>query len=170
MSTVDFCSKGVTRQVPFVRFTDVILKRGVFSVIGCRLSVLRSPADEMNDFQGIALGQAGFCPKIASNDAAVQLDGYAVCLHSQLIDKSRERERRIEILRFAVDLQFHVFWIFAVTVGRQQAKPGATPRLCAGGICGLRFFRSSWLAPARQNPGARIRRHRSSFRRRRRCQ
>ena len=170
MSTVDFCSKGVTRQVPFVRFTGLILKRRNFqlSVAGSRFC--RSPADEVNDFQAIAFGQAGFCPKIASNDASVQLNGYAVCLHSQLIDEACERERRIEIPRFAVDLQFHVFWILAVRAGWQQAKPWATPRLCAGEICGLRFFRSSWLAPARQNPGARIRQHRSSFRHRRRCQ
>ena len=72
--------------------------------MSCWLAVLRSPADEVNDFQGIAFGQAGFCPEIASNDAPVQLDGYAVCFHSQLIDQSRERERRIEIPRFAVDL------------------------------------------------------------------
>jgi hypothetical protein len=72
--------------------------------MSCWLSILRSPPDEVNDFQAIAFGQAGFCPEVASNDASVQLDGYAVCLHSQLIDKSRERERRIEIPRFAVDL------------------------------------------------------------------
>ena len=75
-----------------------------FAVKSFRLSVLRSPADEVNDLQTIAFSQAGFCPEIASNNASVQLDGYAVGLHSQLIDKSREGKRRIEIPRFAVDL------------------------------------------------------------------
>jgi len=167
MSTVDFFSKGVTRQVPFVRFTGA---SGGFSVISCRFAVLRSPADEVDDFQTVAFSQAGFCPLVASHDASVQLDGYAVCFHSQLIDKPRERERWIEILRFAVDFQFHVFWILAVHAGWQQAKLWARLRLCATETCGLRFFRSSWLAPAQRNPGALIRRHRSSFRHRRRCQ
>ena len=90
--------------------------------MSCRFLVLESPADEVNDLQTIAFSQAGFCPEIASNDAPVQLDGYAIGLHSELIDKSHERKRRIEILRFAVDLQFHVFWIFAVTASWRQAK------------------------------------------------
>jgi hypothetical protein len=71
MSTVDFCNKGVTRQVPFVRFTGVILKRRAFqlSVAGSEFS--DPAADEVNDLQAIAFGQAGFCPEIASDDASV---------------------------------------------------------------------------------------------------
>ncbi len=62
MSTVDFFSKGVTRQVPFERFTGAILKRRVsqLSVAGSQFS--DSAADEVNDLQAIAFGQAGFCP------------------------------------------------------------------------------------------------------------
>jgi hypothetical protein len=104
MSTVDFCSKGVTRRVPFARFYRCNSEAEGRSVLSCRFSVLRSPADEVNDLQAIAFGQAGFCPEVASHDASVQLDGYAVGFHSQLIDKPRERERWIEIPRFAVDL------------------------------------------------------------------
>jgi hypothetical protein len=47
---------------------------------------------------------------IAGNDASVQLDGYAIRFHLQLLQKRRECERRFEIPSFAIDLQFHIIW------------------------------------------------------------
>jgi len=61
----------------------------------------------MNDLQAIAFSQAGFYPLIAGNDAAVQLDGYAIRFHPQLVHKIGEGERRSEIASFAIDDELH---------------------------------------------------------------
>jgi hypothetical protein len=61
----------------------------------------------MNDLQAIAFRQAGSCPLIAGNDASVQLDGYAIRFHPQLVHKTGEGERGIKIPSIAIDDEVH---------------------------------------------------------------
>jgi hypothetical protein len=99
MSTVDFRNRGVTKEVP------------VASGEAANLPA----ADEVDDLQAVPFGQAGLCPLIAGNDAAIQFYGYAIGFHSQMVDKTSERERSAEVPRFAIDVQLHVLWIFAAS-------------------------------------------------------
>jgi hypothetical protein len=97
----------------------------------CQFPVLSSqgrvestaPAYEVDNFQTIAIGQVGSLPLLSGNDAAVQLHGDAIRFHVQLVDKTGEIEGRSEIARFAIDLQLHIIWIFAVS--------GKTVELCS---------------------------------------
>jgi hypothetical protein len=67
----------------------------------------------VDNLQAVPFRQVGFRPLFAGNDASVQLDGNAICFHSQLIYEASECKGRIEIASLAIDLQFHVIWIFA---------------------------------------------------------
>ena len=65
-------------------------------------------ANEVHDFEAIAVRQIGGRPALARNDVVVQLDGHAVCLHAKLLDKRSQRKPLVsKIACFAIDLQTH---------------------------------------------------------------
>jgi hypothetical protein len=86
VSTVDFSEEGLTRRVP-----------------SSRLGVAAA-AYEVNNLQAVTVGQVGSLPLLSGNDAPVQLHGDAICFHVQLVDKTGEGKRRIEIAGFAIDV------------------------------------------------------------------
>jgi len=100
-----------------------------------------APADEVDNLQAVAFTQVGSRPLIAGNDASVQLDGYAICFHLQLVHKTGESERRIEIPSFAIDLQFHIIWILAASACRRQVSCRASLDRAAGGAAPTRSSR-----------------------------
>ncbi len=81
-----------------------------------------SAADKVDDLQAVALRQVGFGPVIAGYDAAVQFNSDAIGFHSEFIDQTAESERRSKVAGFAVDLQFHIVWIFAVRTRRPSLR------------------------------------------------
>jgi hypothetical protein len=90
-------------------------------------------AYEVDDLQAISLSEGGFCPMLAGNDVSVQFDGYSIRFHSQLVDKTGERERRGKIAGFAIDVQLHVIWIFAAGARPWQVSCRAPLDLTWGG-------------------------------------
>jgi hypothetical protein len=61
----------------------------------------------VDNLQAVAFRQVGFGPLIAGNDASIQLDGYAIRFHPQLLHETGEGERRAEIAGFAIDDEVH---------------------------------------------------------------
>jgi hypothetical protein len=45
----------------------------------------KSPAYEVDDLEAVAFSQVGLCPLCSRNDIAVQLYGYAVLFHAELL-------------------------------------------------------------------------------------
>jgi len=72
--------------------------------------VLRAAADEMNDFQTVAIGELGLGPAIARHDIAIQFHGHAVGLHTQRFNQccqSKWGRLIAEIAFFPIDIEFH---------------------------------------------------------------
>ena len=51
----------------------------------------KSAANEVDDLQLVAIGEARFVPSIAGKEIAVEFDSDAVGLHTKLIEKSGDR-------------------------------------------------------------------------------
>jgi hypothetical protein len=64
-------------------------------------------ADELDDFQLVAIAKASLGPLLAGHDAAVQFDRNPIGFHAQLLKQSREGQRRAEFARLSVDLYLH---------------------------------------------------------------
>ena len=50
----------------------------------------RAAADEVDDFEFVAIGELGFGPAVAANEFAIQFDGDAIGFHAELCNKFRE--------------------------------------------------------------------------------
>lgn len=73
---------------------------------------LQSAADEVDDFEAVAIFEDGFRPDITGGDFAVEFDGDAVGLHVEGFDQGRQRElggrRRVsKSALFSIDVKFH---------------------------------------------------------------
>ena len=66
-----------------------------------------SAAHEVHNLQLVAIVQHGRGPGIAADDVAVQLDGNAVSLDAQVLDKHRQRQFAVEAPLCAIDKKFH---------------------------------------------------------------
>jgi len=71
-------------------------------------------ADKLNDFQPVAFPKGRLRPLVARDDLAVQFNCNAILLHAQLLYQGGKRQGGCEIAAFAIDLKFHLTWIFAV--------------------------------------------------------
>ena len=61
----------------------------------------------MNDLQLVAILELGFLPFLASDDLEIELHGYAIRLHSQMIDERGKSEAVGKVAGFAVELEMH---------------------------------------------------------------
>jgi hypothetical protein len=70
-------------------------------------------ADEVHDFQAVAIVQNRGGPAVAGDYVTVQFYGYAIGLHAEEIYQGGEGEGsgRVERAFFAVDVKFHRLWI-----------------------------------------------------------
>ena len=73
MSTRDLANQGVTREVPGGKNSGT------------------AAADEMNDFQPVAFAELCLGPLLARHNVAIEFDGNAIVLHSQLLYQGGER-------------------------------------------------------------------------------
>jgi len=73
---------------------------------------LAAAADEMDDLQVVALCEVGFNPFFPGNDTSVEFHGHPISFHPQVFNQAGKRERRIEVARFAIDLEFHIVFEF----------------------------------------------------------
>lgn len=64
-------------------------------------------ADEMHDFESIAIFYSGVSPSWSRNDLAIQFHGDTIRLHPQVFQKGLQRHCIGKIAGFAVDLKFH---------------------------------------------------------------
>jgi hypothetical protein len=74
----------------------------------------RAAADEVDDFQAVAVFEDSLRPAVARGDFAVEFDGDAVGFHGEGFDQSRQgelggRRRGFKIALFSIDVQFHGF-------------------------------------------------------------
>ncbi len=72
-------------------------------------------ADEVDDFEAVAVFEMSLRPAIAGDDVAIEFDGYAVGLHGQGFDQGCEREVAgrcfiREYLLFSIDVKNHFIW------------------------------------------------------------
>ena len=74
---------------------------------GQALARSTTPADEVHDFQSVAVVQGGCGPVIAADNVVVQLHSHPVGFQAQLIYQSRERHFVAEAAFFAIDDKFH---------------------------------------------------------------
>lgn len=65
-------------------------------------------ADEVNDFQPIAVFELGFEPTIAGNNVAIQFHGHAIRLHAEeFYECSQGEGSGGKVTLFSIDVKFH---------------------------------------------------------------
>lgn len=68
----------------------------------------KAAADEVNDFQPVAVFELGFEPAIAGNDVAIQFHGHAVGLHAEeFYECSQGEGSGGKVTLFSIDVKFH---------------------------------------------------------------
>ena len=81
-----------------------------FSVFLCVLyggNAFAAAADEVDDFEAVAVRQIGVGPAVARDDVAIALNGDAVGFHAELLDEGGERGDLSEFALRPVDDEFH---------------------------------------------------------------
>jgi hypothetical protein len=67
----------------------------------------QSAANEVNDFQLIALLQVDLSPLIAACDFTVKFDGHSVRFHVEKFDEAGQRKGSLEVSGLPIDLDLH---------------------------------------------------------------
>jgi hypothetical protein len=63
----------------------------------------------VDDLEFVSVVKIGFRPTVTRDDIAIKLHGYAVRLHAEGFDQSRERGwSGIEVALFVIDVELHV--------------------------------------------------------------
>jgi hypothetical protein len=68
---------------------------------------MRATTDEVDDLETVAVLQLGAFPMRARHDLAIEFDGHAISLHSELLDELGQRGRVGTGFRFAIYEELH---------------------------------------------------------------
>jgi hypothetical protein len=92
----------------------------------------KTATDKVYDFQPVPFPKLRLRPLLARDDVAIEFDGDAILLHAQLLYQGGKRQRKGEIAGFAINLQRHLNWIFAVSAAHWQINQGEQHRTVRG--------------------------------------